>query len=394
MTKDVNIGLFGFGCVGKGLYDVLNNSRNFSADISKIVVKNRNKKRSLPEYAFTYDKSDVLNDERINLVTELIDDVNEAYDIVTQALKNGKNVVSANKKMIAENLEELVALQREHGTSLLYEASACASIPIIRTLEEYYDNELLHSVRGIFNGSSNYILTKMFEEGVSYEDALKEAQDLGFAETDPTLDVGGYDAKYKLVILTLHSYGLYLNPAEVFNYGIQSLADFDMQYAREKRLKIKQVAKVFRASDDEIAAYVLPHFISEESDLYTVDYEYNGVIVQGAFSDKQFFRGKGAGGHPTGSAVLSDISANRYDYKYEYRKNGKHNGVRFSNDVDLKIYFRYAEESQFDRSKFVQIYERYENGNGLNYVIADVNLQTLISDPYFTQQKTFLAEIE
>ena len=169
-----------------------------------------------------------MNDEEINTVVELINDADAAFLIVSTALKNGKNVVSANKKMIAENLQELVDIQAEYGTSLLYEGAVCGSIPIIRNLEEYYDNELLHSISGIFNGSSNYILTKVFSENLDYATALKQAQELGFAETDPILDVGGYDPKYKLVIATSHAYGVFVEPTNVLNIGIQNLSEKDL----------------------------------------------------------------------------------------------------------------------------------------------------------------------
>src|SRR5690606_29214403 len=144
-----------------------------------------------------------------------------------------KNVVSANKKMIAGHLEELIELQHQHHTSLLYEGAVCGSIPIIRNLEEYYDNELLHSVTGIFNGSSNYILSKLFNEQLAYDTALKQAQHLGFAETDPTLDVGGFDAKFKLAIVASHAYGLYVKPDDILNIGIAQLSDYDVRFARE-----------------------------------------------------------------------------------------------------------------------------------------------------------------
>ena len=175
MTREkLRIGLFGYGCVGQGLHDVLNSSKGFKADIVKICVKDRTKKRRIPMENFTFDKNDILNDPSINLVVELIDDADEAFSIVTTAMKSGKNVVTANKMMVAKHFKELVDMQRKYKVSLLYEASAGASIPIIRNLEEYYDNELLHSLRGILNGTTNYILTKMHNEGMPYADALRE----------------------------------------------------------------------------------------------------------------------------------------------------------------------------------------------------------------------------
>lgn len=390
MTKKINIGLFGFGCVGQGLWDVLESNTGIDAQIAKIAVKHRDKKRSLPASYFTYSADDLLNNPDLDLIVELINDPEDAHRIVTSAMKKGKNVVSANKKLIAEHLAELVNLQEETNTSLLYEAAACGSIPIIRTIEEYYVTELLYSVQGIVNGSTNYILTKMYNEGSDYYDVLRQAQELGFAETDPTLDVGGFDAKYKIVILTWHSFGVIVHPDEVFNYGIQQLNARDMQYAKEKGLKIKLVAKVYRTGQ-AITAFVMPQFVGREDNLFGVDYEYNGVTVEAAFSDKQFFRGKGAGGHPTGSAVLSDIAACSYNYRYEYHK-GTNGGLVFTRDVVLDVYFRYTHRSQLAEERFVSIRERYESEQ-FNYIIGKVRLQDLYESPYFRQAGTFLVQV-
>jgi homoserine dehydrogenase len=377
MTREkLRIGLFGYGCVGQGLHDVLNSSKGFKSDIVRICVKDRTKKRRIPMSNFTFDKNDILNDPSINLVVELIDDAEEAYRIVTTAMKSGKNVVSANKAMIAKHFRELVDMQRKYNVSLLYEASAGASIPIIRNLEEYYDNELLHSLRGILNGTTNYILTKMHNDGLSYEAVLKEAQDKGFAESDPTLDVDGWDAKFKLCIITGHAYGLFLDTDEVFHYGISTISKFDIQHAREKGYKIKLVPYVGKTNDNTITSFVLPRFISSDKYLYNVDNEYNGVITQAAFADKQFFSGKGAGGHATGSAVLSDISANSYGYKYEYKKFQQGTILNYTRNHKLEIYLRYKDEKDRELFGFEEVSE-YFSSKFYKYVIGVVNLERL-----------------
>ena len=166
MSKKLNIGVFGFGVVGSGLAHVLENSKGLDASIVKVCVKDPSKERDLAPEILTLNPDDILNDPEINVVAELIDDADEAYRIVKTALQNGKHVVSANKKMLAYHIEELIQLQWEKKVSFLYEASACGSIPIIRNLEEYYDNDLLQSVSGILNGSSNYILSKIFNENL------------------------------------------------------------------------------------------------------------------------------------------------------------------------------------------------------------------------------------
>lgn len=373
----LKIGLFGFGCVGQGLYDVLSKSQGLKADIVKICVKQKEKKRPIPSHFFTFNRFELLDDPQINVIVELIDDADEAFKIVKYALEKGKNVVTSNKKMVAYHLRELVELQKKYGASLLYEASSCGSIPIIRTLEEYYDNELLFSIAGIFNGTSNYILTKTIFDNLSYDQALKEAQDKGFAETDPTNDVEGFDAKYKSVIVAAHAFGLFVNPEEVFNFGISTLAPEDINYAREKGLKIKLVPTIIKHPDNSVSLFVAPKMVNADNYLFNVEYEFNGVIVEGAFSDKQFFSGKGAGGHPTGSAVLSDISALSYDYKYEYKKFAQNHAVRFNNAIYVKIYLRYEEESLLEELQFKEIFVKHTSSK-FRYVIGLVPLKSLI----------------
>jgi homoserine dehydrogenase len=390
MSKKLNIGLFGFGVVGQGLYDIIR-TKNLNLEIKKIAIKNPGKLRTLPQELFTTDRDELLNNPEINTIVELINDTEAAFEIVSRALSSGKNVVSASKKMIATYLHELIALQEKHGTSLLYEGAVCGSIPIIRNLEEYYDNELLHSISGIFNGSSNYILSKGFLENLDYDSALKQAQDLGFAETDPIMDVGGYDAKYKLIIAAAHAYGVIVEPEAVLNIGIQNLSANDLQYAREKNLKIKLVPVAKELDARNVAMFVLPKFVNESEFLYNVEYEYNGVTVQAAFADQQFFFGKGAGGHPTGSAVLSDIAALRYNYGYEYKKAKGIKDLHFTNNIEINIYLRYEDEALVEALGFEYIKERYYSGS-YKFVIGKINLQKLIDNQQrISDNKAFVA---
>lgn len=392
MSKKLTIGMFGFGVVGQGLYDIIK-TKNLNLEIKKFVIKNADKKRTLPAELFSTDPNAILEDPEINTVVELIDDAEAAFEITKRALSSGKNVVSANKKMIATHLEELTEIQQQHGTSLLYEGAVCGSIPIIRNLEEYYDNELLHSVSGIFNGSSNYILSKIFNENQSYDAALKKAQELGFAETDPTLDVGGFDPKYKLAIVASHAYGVYIDPELILNLGIDKLGNADIKYAREKNYKIKLIPLAKEVSNNEVVLYVLPKFISNNSMLYNVENENNGVLVKAAFADEQFFYGKGAGGHPTGSAVLSDIAALRYDYKYEYKKHLESQEVSYTTNYDIKVYFRYEDEDVLENISFINISERFYSDEH-KYVIGTINIQEIIDKRSLIHQDgNFLAEI-
>lgn len=393
MAKNLKIGLFGFGCVGQGLYHVLNNSKGFKADIVKIAVKNKNKERPLEKGVFTFDKLEILDNPEIDVIVELIDDADEAYNIVKYALSKGKHVVTANKKMVAQHLQELYDLQHEKNVSFLYEASSCGSIPIIRTLEEYFDNEQIEKVSGIFNGTTNYILTKTISEKLSYEAALKQAQEKGFAESDPTNDVEGFDAKFKAIIIALHAFGVFAKPEDVLNIGITTLSNNDINYASEKGYKIKLIPTITKVAEDKVSVFVLPKYVNSSNHLFSVDNEFNGVIVDGAFSGEQFLKGRGAGGHPTGAAVLSDISALSYGYKYEYKKQKQNPDIKFTNDVTLKVYLRYHTDEDLKQIKFDSIAEQYTGGE-YHYVVGLVKLKNLIDNKaYILKNKLFVAAI-
>ncbi|WP_420388249.1 homoserine dehydrogenase [Roseivirga sp.] len=378
--KNINIGLFGFGCVGQGLYETLNNSKNFAGQIAKICIKNPEKKRKLSADLFTTQKEEIINDPNIDIVVELIDDAEAALDIVVSALQSGKSVVTANKKMVAENLEYLVELQQQTGKAVLYEGAVCGSIPIIRTLEEYFGHEPLNEVKGIFNGSTNYILTKIFEDRLDYPSVLKEAQDLGFAESDPTLDVQGYDPKFKLSILLTHAFGIHVPPSEITNLGIDRLKTADLEYARSNGYTIKLVSQARRIGE-KVFGFVIPQFVKPHHKLADIRNEFNAVTLDGEFCDEQLFIGKGAGSLPTGAAVLSDISALSYDYKYEYKKHYNLGKLPFSNQSPVKVYVSYNSPEQVDLQDFESIQEKYFSFDHC-YVIGNICLGKLQKDDW------------
>ena len=373
--RHLTLGLFGFGCVGQGLYHVLDETQGIKAEIKKICVKNRNKTRTLPEDIFTFNKEDVLNDPAIDVIVELIDDANAAFDIVKTALQNGKAVVTANKKMLAEHLEEIYLLQQQYGKPVLYEGAVCGSIPIIRNLEEYYDNDLLTGIEGIFNGSTNYILTKVFEEKKSYEVALQQAQALGFAESDPSLDVKGYDPKFKLAIAITHTFGVFVKPENIINIGIDRISDLDLKFAYDNHYAIKLVARAFKIQN-RVFGFVAPQFIESTHPLYAVRNEYNAVQLESAFAEKQLFVGKGAGSYPTGSAVLSDISALTYDYQYEYKKLHQSNNLQFSNHLVVEAFVSFEKGANISISDFEQFESGYAS-HGKQYMVGKVSLLKL-----------------
>jgi homoserine dehydrogenase len=364
-SEKITIGLFGFGVVGKGLFDVLQSSPAFQASIKRICIKQADKEREIPKHHFTADADELLNDEEINVIVELIDDADAAYQLVKAALKKGKCVVSANKKMIATHFEELMHLQQKHHAAFLYEGACCASIPIIRNLEEYYDNDFLSSVKGIVNGSTNYILTRIFEDGLSFNDALLQAQQLGFAESDPSLDIEGHDAANKLSILLAHAFGQISTPSGFLYHGIQSIKKTDALFAQEKNLKIKLLATAQKINNQQLAAFVFPQFVEGDDDLYNVSNEFNGLVTESSFADKQFFKGKGAGAFPTAAAVLSDISALRYGYKYEYKKCNQQHQLKLTNDYFLRVFVSADDADKIAREEFEWMEDKpIISGNG------------------------------
>jgi len=298
-------------------------------------------------------------------------------------------VVSSSKKMLAENMTELLGLQKQTNLSLLYEAAACASIPIIMNLEEYYDNDLVQSVKAIANGTTNFILTKMFEDKLEFKQALLLAQQSGFAETDPTLDIEGYDALNKWTILLNHSYGIVEQPENIVFTGIQNINQNDAAVAREKHYEIKLVAQAKKLNNGDVAAFVLPQFVYQHDQLAFVKNEYNGVVIESGFSDKQFFYGKGAGSFPPGSAVLSDISALRYDYHYEYKKLYHHQPNQLTEDFYLKAYISFDNNAYIPKEKFEWI-EEWHAETDRKYLVGVVHFNELAQNNWWRENKTSL----
>jgi len=387
--KKLTIGLFGFGVVGEGLYKVLQQTPSLNAGIKRVCIKNPGKQRNAPASLFTTEKEDLLFDDDINVIVEVIDDSNAAFEIVSIALRNGKAVVSASKKMIAEHLPEILEMQQETGLPFLCEAAACASIPVIRNLEEYYDNDLLHAIKAIVNGSTNFILTKMFEDKLDFQSALILAQQLGFAESNPKLDIEGYDAVNKWAILLNHAYGIVEHPNNILFTGIQNIQFSDAVVAKEKNLDIKLIAQAKKLKNGKVAAFVLPQFVKTDDPLSFVKNEYNGVVIESGFADKQFFYGKGAGSFPTASAVLSDIGALRYNYRYEYKKLYHHTPHELAHDYYLKVYVSFDDWKYIPRDKFEWIEEWHADAER-KYLIGVLHCSHLTEDRWWKENGSSL----
>ena len=310
------IGLFGFGVVGQGYYDIAQKHQK-NLQPTTIVVQNKNKERGL-DLPFSFDPNDIL-EKNTAIGIELISDPGEAFTYVQELLKQGKKVISANKKMIAAHLPELVRLEQEFGGNLLYEASVAAGIPIITTLDTQFTGDQINALEGILNGSSNYILTRLFEEGLSFEEALKLAQENGFAEADPTLDINGSDVSSKLTILAFHAFGQYIKEDDIATLGIQHIQTEEVELANSFGLKIKLVAKVEQTTAG-LSAYILPTLVSPKNALFMVENEYNAIKIHSENLGEQFYKGKGAGSHPTGASVYADLCKAERNYAYGYDK--------------------------------------------------------------------------
>jgi homoserine dehydrogenase len=374
--KQLNIGLFGLGVVGTGLVKVLESAPLEGVKIKKIGVKTPGKPRIVAESMLHYDSMDILQDPDINVIVETITGSDDAFDMVSEAMRRGKHVITSNKKMVAEHLESLILLQQNTGVSLLYESAACAAIPIVKTLESHFSAEPLSSIGGIFNGTSNYILTKMTENGLDFKEALTQAQELGFAEQDPSSDIDGLDAKYKLILLAAHSHGVLATPDAVPNFGIRNIRASDIQFTAQQGKKIKLLPLCKQLENHALAMYVMPEMIDRNHALYPVEAEFNGVELETRFSGRQFLSGRGAGSLPTGSAILSDLAVLQNGFRYQYEKH-RHNGQSWTNlEVPIVVYVRAPTPALLAQLPFRQILDSGNLSDG-PYAIGTIVLNWL-----------------
>lgn len=339
---ELNIGLFGFGVVGKGFYEITQKHPELAINTQEIVVKDKEHHQEDEYQNLSYEASIILLNNDLKTVVEVINNSSDAFEIAKQVLGKGNTLITANKKMIAENFSELYALLQNKEGKLFYESSSAASIPIIKILDEYFANENILLVAGILNGTSNYILSGIFNQNLNYNQALKQAQELGFAESDPTLDVEGLDALNKLVIINAHAFGVIVKPNNVFNYGITHINKDDILYAKTNGLVIKQVAHASVNIQGKLLLYVAPQFVKSSEQLYNVNAENNGVVVNAEFSGEQFYYGKGAGSKPTGAAVLADVISSKKSNGYKYTKLRKQHFIKYEPVQQVKVYIRFA----------------------------------------------------
>ena len=307
MSKsNVNIAVLGAGNIGSAVIVRLLNVDNslLNITVKKVLVADLNKDRSLDKKLLTDNIDDIINDDEIDVVIEVLGGINPGKEYIKTVLTSGKSVITANKDIIADCGKELIELAQEHKTNLYFEAAVAAGIPVLKPLIESLRAEELTRVSGIINGTSNYILTAM-EEGSSYEDALKEAQELGYAEPDPTNDVEGIDAKYKAIILSMICFGATPVTDAVFTKGISDITKEDFSWAKRLGKTIKLVAVV--DNEEGFNARVTPVLLDTKHPLASIRGALNAVVVEGENINQLVFSGPGAGAEPTASAIIGDV---------------------------------------------------------------------------------------
>jgi len=306
----VKIGIIGLGTVGSSVANILEDNKEIiearagkKISLVRAVVKDLSKKRN-SNINISDNIDDILNDDSIDIVIELIGGVDVSFKVVKQALLNNKSVITANKAMLAYHRDELESLVGK--SSFGYEASVAGGIPIISSLRDGLSANHIEKITGIMNGTCNYILTKMFNENVSYQEVLKEAMELGYAEADPSLDVGGYDAAHKILILASIAYNLHIKPDDILIEGIEKITQDDISFAKDFGYKIKLLT-IAKKHNNEIEIRVHPAFIKENTMLSKVDGVMNAISVIGDKVGETLYYGAGAGGDATASAVIANL---------------------------------------------------------------------------------------
>lgn len=308
----VNIAVLGYGTVGSGVVEVINtnheiiNKRAGEEINIKYVLDLRDFPGDPVQQILTHDFNDILNDDEVKVVVEVMGGINPAYTFVKQCLAAGKSVATSNKELVASHGPELLAIAKENNVNFLFEASVGGGIPIIRPLNTSITADEVTEITGILNGTTNYILTKMDQEGASYDEVLKQAQDLGYAERNPEADVEGYDACRKIAILSSLAFGNHVNYEEIYTEGITKITVEDMKYASALGMSIKLLA-TSKKENDKFYAMVSPVLVGTDSPLYSVNDVFNAIFVHGNVLGDAMFYGSGAGKLPTASAVVGDV---------------------------------------------------------------------------------------
>ncbi|MFH1622587.1 MAG: homoserine dehydrogenase [Candidatus Omnitrophota bacterium] len=348
--KKISIGLIGLGTVGRGVLRALSQKRKlfkkrFGIDLSLIKACDNNpklrKKLKISPKLFTTKFQDVINNDEIDVVIELIGGINPAKDIIIRSLQKGKNVITANKALLAQDMPSILALAKKKKVQVRFEASVCGGIPIIKSLTEGLIANRLDSLVGIINGTSNYILSRMEEQEFSFFEALSDAKKRGFAERNPSLDIKGFDSAHKLAILAFLAFGKYVPQEQIFVKGIKDISPLDIKYAKELGLVIKLLAIAKKVNGNILEVRVHPTLISKRHPLASINGIFNAVYVTGDLVGDLMFSGRGAGQLPTTSAIISDLVdlARQKNNLYFLKKSSMR--IKRVDDVMSKYYIRF-----------------------------------------------------
>ena len=345
----ISVAIMGHGVVGSGVAEIITTHKQklFASIGEEVYIKHILDLREFPDSPladrFTKDFNDIINDIEVRVVVEVMGGVNPAYDFVKKCLKAGKSVVTSNKELVAAHGAELLAIAKEENVNFLFEASVGGGIPIIRPMNQCLVANIVDEIAGILNGTTNFILTKMIEDGMQFEDALKLAQELGFAERNPAADIEGHDACRKICILASLAFGKHVYPDAVHTEGITEITLDDVKYAEAHGCVIKLIGKVKRLDNGQIDIIVAPMLVPNKSQLANIDYEFNGIMVRGDCTGDVVFYGKGAGKLPTASAVVADVidcCKHLKTRKYLYWTDGNgENIISYKNSVSA-VYIR------------------------------------------------------
>ncbi len=299
-----NIGIIGLGTVGQALFNQIQELEGFK--VAGIAVKSASKARNADRQLITTNANELIHNPEVEVILEAIDDDESAFEYAKASLRLGKIYISANKKMVANNLRVLLHYATLYGGELLYEAAVGGAIPVLRTIREHLRNEPIHSIRGIVNGSCNYILTRMLEDELPFDQALRQAQELGFAESDPTLDVDAWDSYYKSILLSHTAFREYPNLERISMQGIRGIQLSELKKARRAGAKVKLVVSI-ESKGTRTAIEIAPKHVQPSDPLYSIDNELNGIVINGLYSGELLLQGPGAGGNPTASAMIGDL---------------------------------------------------------------------------------------
>lgn len=356
--KTVNVAIMGIGTVGFGTYEIIQKNGGHIKDTHGVDIKVAKvldrevdiiTARGIDKKVACTSIDDICADKSISIVVETMGGVEPAKTFITKALQSGKNIVTANKELLGKHWSELEAVAKKAGVGIYFEASSVGGVPVIRVLQESMQANKINTIMGIINGTTNYILTKMAEEGLDYASVLKDAQDLGFAEANPSADVDGYDAMYKLSILSSLGFNTSIPITEIYREGITGISAQDMESAKELGYCIKLLA-IGKRVGDKIEARVHPTFVPLAHPLASVRNEFNAVFLNGDQVDDIMLYGRGAGSYPTGSAIVSDVvyCANRIEPVYGAFKNeGKvEKGITMVTDFMSRYYLSFSVEDK------------------------------------------------